>query len=224
MRIFYFIFIAGLLSVKPGFSQEHHKSSPNLHQDHHETSADTEVPHSMRNEVQEHNSAPAHGSEKGMFRFTLSMGHAHTKKAISKDHGSDISSAAWAFDADYWISDHFAVGLHNDIILENFVIEEHLGNNEYAFLEREYPIAVVPVLLYKPWHHLVVLAGAGPEFSKEKNLMVIRSGLEYGWKLTNAWELGVTTNYDFKRSHDTWMLGFGISKFIGFHRQEHKGR
>ncbi|EDM34726.1 hypothetical protein PBAL39_14254 [Pedobacter sp. BAL39] len=204
MRIFYLLFITGALFSNATQSQEVYHTT---------TSASTAtIPSAIALQESEHE------SEKDMFRLTLSMGHAHIRKTIQHHHGSDISSAAWALDADYWISNHLALGIHNDIILENFIIEEHLGNNEYALLEREYPIAVVAVILYKPWHHLSILAGAGTEFSREKNLMVFRSGLEYGWKLPHTWELGMSTNYDIKRSHDTWMLGFGVSKFIGGHQ------
>ena len=73
-----------------------------------------------------------------MFRLTLNMGHAHIRKAIQQHHGSDISSAAWALEADCRISNHLVLGIHSDIILENFILEEHLGNHKYALLEREY--------------------------------------------------------------------------------------
>lgn len=158
-------------------------------------------------------------SKSGMFRIIVSQGHAHIKKAMLQGGDSGISAAAYALDADYWFSNHLAFGVHSDVVLENYLIEEHPGNDEYDILEREYPIAMVPVLLYKPWEHISFIGGIGPEFSKEKNLMVFRSGLEYGWELPKNWELVSTLTYDVKKTYDTWMIGFGVSKFLpGFKR------
>ncbi len=166
---------------------------------------------------------PEEESKSGMFRIIASQGHAHIRKAKHQGGDYGISAAAYALDADYWFAKKWAFGIHSDIVLENFLIEEHLGNDEYDILERQYPIAVIPVLLYKPWHYLSLIGGIGPELSREKNLMVFRSGLEYGWELPKNWELVSTLTYDVKKAYDTWMIGLGVSKFLpGLHKRKKK--
>lgn len=164
-------------------------------------------------------SSPEHSSVKGLHRITLSIGHSHIRKGLRHDDTYGISAASWALDYDYWLGDHWAIGLHSDILLENFLVEEHLGDNEEKeVMERHYPVSVVPVVLYKPWEHLALVGGVGEEFSREENLLVYRGGLELGWHLPHHWELGASFNYDLKKdAYDTWMVGFGISRFIGGH-------
>lgn len=166
--------------------------------------------------------APHHeSSAKGAHRITIAMGHAYIHKGLQgEDFG--ITTPAWAVDYDYWFGTHWAVGLHSDILLENFLVEQHLGVHDDNILEREYPIALVPVVMFKPWNHFSLLAGVGEELAKSEHLLLYRGGLEYGWHLPKSWELGVSFTYDVKRhAYDTWMIGFGLSKFLFNHH--HKG-
>ncbi|MGC4233714.1 MAG: hypothetical protein QM594_12105 [Niabella sp.] len=156
-------------------------------------------------------------SARGNLRISAAMGHAFIKKALHKDlETSTVSAAALALDANYWLGNRFAAGLHTDLVFESFLVEEKTGGEEVDFIEREYPLAVVPVMMFSPVNHVTLIGGVGKEFSKEKNLVLYRGGIEYGFELPNHWELALSAMYDAKhKSYDTWMLGFGISKWIG---------
>lgn len=166
--------------------------------------------------------AAHNNSAKHTFRISAALGHSLIRKGVQADNSYGISAASWALDADYWLTNHFGIGVHNDVVLENFIVEEHIGENDKEVIEREYPVAVVPVALFKTWEHLIIMGGVGEEFSKEKNFMVVRTGLEYGFHLPHDWELGLTVNYDVKKNaYDTWMFGLGVSKILRLHHRHH---
>ena len=110
-----------------------------------------------------------HHSIKGNLGVSAVMGHAFIKNRIDSENKIS-SAAAFGINANYWVSDKWAVGVHSDLVFENFIIEEKKPNEEHRFLEREYPVSVNAVATYKPIHSLGILAGIGREFSKEKNL------------------------------------------------------
>lgn len=151
----------------------------------------------------------------GKHRITLVLGHAHVPEGIGSDGQRKVLVlGSWGLDYDYWLSAHWAVGLHSDFIVENFELEEHFGR-EKAVIKRSRPLASALVVTYKPGKHLTFLAGGGGEFAKEENFLLIRAGVEYGWELPNEWELGVSLMNDFKiDAYDSWLFGLGVSKFF----------
>lgn len=154
------------------------------------------------------------------YKITVAMGHAHIHEGIAEGDKKWLVMASWAMNVDYVLNSHWAVGLHNDLILEDFAVEEHLNNEENTVLERSTPIATKVVGTYKPGKHLGFMLGAGEEFAKEENLFLSTAGLDYGWHLKGGWEVGAELAYDVKwKSYDTWILGFGVSKFIDGHRR-----
>ena len=36
---------------------------------------------------------------------------------------------SWSLNFDYWISNKWAIGVQNDLILESFIIEDHEGES-----------------------------------------------------------------------------------------------
>ncbi|GAB3427125.1 hypothetical protein [Niabella aquatica] len=156
-------------------------------------------------------------SAQGNLRIGTAMGHAFIKKALHKDlETATISAAALALDVDYWFLKKFAAGLHSDLVFESFLVEEKKGGEEADFIEREYPVAVVPVIMFSPLNHITLVGGVGREFSRGKNLTLYRGGAEYGFELPSHWELALSAMYDAKhKSYDTWMFGLGINKWIG---------
>lgn len=160
-------------------------------------------------------------SLKNCHRVTLSISHSHIREGLKNENGlTGITLASWALDYDYWLSDHWAIGLHSDMLLENFsVVARRNDKEEEEVLERSYPVASVPVVLFKPWKHLLFLGGVGGEFAKGENFMVYRMGTEFSWPVHKSWEIGLSATYDIKKdSYDTWLIGFGVSKL--FHRKK----
>jgi hypothetical protein len=50
-----------------------------------------------------------------------------------------------------------AIGLHTDIIVEDFEVAEHLKSGSDKILERSYPISTTLLVSYKPPKHLTSL-------------------------------------------------------------------
>ena len=151
-----------------------------------------------------------HGNEhKGTSRLTLGLGHTHISEGKIDGKTEWLALPSWALNFDYWISNTIGIGIQNDIILESFIIEH--GNQE--LLERSYPIASVPVIIYKPGNRLMLVAGVGAEFTKEQTLVLTRIGVEYGFHLPNNWEIGAALVWDNKWDYyNSWGLAIAISR------------
>jgi hypothetical protein len=157
-----------------------------------------------------------HGNEhKGTSRLTLGLGHTHVSEGKIDGKTEWLALPSWAINFDYWFSNKWAVGLQNDIILESFFIEN--GDNE--LLERSYPIASVPVILYKAGNRLTLIAGIGAEFTHEQTLTMTRLGIEYGFHLPNNWEVGTALVWDNKWDYyNSWGLAITISRLWSKHK------
>ncbi|WP_407431040.1 hypothetical protein [Arcticibacter sp.] len=166
---------------------------------------------------------PMQTEEKG-YKITLALGHAHIHEGVQAGEEKWLMMPSWAFNADYVINKHWALGLHNDLILEDFTVEEHLHQVDHKMLERSRPFATKVVGTYKPGNHLGLMVGVGDEITKEENLFLSTVGVDYGIHLHGGWEVVGELTYDVKwKSYDTWVLGFGVSKFIGGRHYKHKG-
>ena len=153
---------------------------------------------------------------KGTNRLTLVLGHSHLSEGIQENGKKGWKAVpSLGFDYDYWISDHWAVGLHNDIMIESFEVEDR----DNTTIKRSTPISSVPSAIFKPGEHVSFIAGMGGEFAKEGNYALTRFGIEAGWEMKKNWEFGISLLYDVKWSgYDTWVFGFGISKLL---RKQH---
>ncbi|GLB49672.1 hypothetical protein [Neptunitalea lumnitzerae] len=160
-------------------------------------------------------------SVKNSVRLSVGIGHAHIKKGVQYDDYG-ISLASFYLDADYWVSNRLAFGLQTDLILEDYLVEQHLEEGESKTHERNSPIAIIPVAVYRPFDHILLIGGYGLEFSEEENFSMARAGIEYGIELPRKFEFGVSLIYDVKiEAYDTWVFGVGISKFFGGNEHHH---
>jgi len=92
-------------------------------------------------------------------RVALMIAHTNVPLAGTGTQNSGIIVPSWGLDYEYWIDHQWAIGLHNDMEIATYVIEEHEGKE----IERERPIIVSLVGLFKPTHHIILLAGFGRE-------------------------------------------------------------
>jgi hypothetical protein len=149
---------------------------------------------------------------KGTHSLTLLIGHSHLSQGIMENGEKGWKAIpSWGFDYNYWLGNKWALGLHNDMMIENFEVEDH----ENTVIERSTPIASVAVVTFKPGKHVGFLAGMGGEFAKEGNFALSRLGIESSWEMKNNWEFGIGLVYDIKwNGYDTWVFGFGITKLL----------
>ncbi len=148
-------------------------------------------------------------------RLALVLGHAYVPRAINIDGSKGwLVLASWGLDYDYILSEKWLLGLHADMIAENFRLEEHF-NESKVIIERSRPLAAALMFSYKLNEQLAIMLGGGGEFAKEENLALLRAGLEYSWKLAPSWEVGASIMNDLKlNTYNSWTLGLSFSKFL----------
>jgi hypothetical protein len=153
-----------------------------------------------------------HHSIAGRHRITLGLGHTHISQGVIEGSREWFVAPSWALNYDYWLTERWAVGLQNDMIVEQFVI----AHGDEELLERDRPVAVIPTVLYKPLHWLTLIGGVGVEFASEENLTLTRLGAEVGWHVAADWEVGAGLVWDAKWDfYDSYALDFSISRFLG---------
>lgn len=152
-------------------------------------------------------------TNKGKHRLTIALGHANIYEGVKDGNTKFLSLPSWGIDYDYWLADKWAIGLHTDIIVEDFEVKENLGDD--TAIERSSPIAPAVMGIFKPTEHSSFLLGAGAEFAKEENLFLNRVGYEWGTDLGKKWEIGFSLCYDFRwNAYDSFLIGIGISRVL----------
>ena len=158
-----------------------------------------------------------HEGLKGTHRISVLIGHSHLSHGIMENgkRGWTVIPS-WALDYDYWLSNHWAVGLQNDMMIESFEVEDH-GDE---VIERTRPIVSLASVIFKPKEHVGFVLGMGGEFAKEENFVVTRLGIESGWEMKKKWEFVINLGYEIKwNGYDTWVIGMGIGKML---KKKHK--
>jgi len=158
--------------------------------------------------AQEHQSA--HDQHGFMHhRVALMIAHTHVPGARTGSQGSAVIVPSWGLNYEYWLNHQWAVGIHSDMEIATYIIESH----ESTEIERERPIIISTVGLFKPVHQIVLIAGVGQEIEKHENLWVFRFGIDYEFELNDGWDLSPSLIYDIKESlYDSWTLGLSVGK------------
>jgi hypothetical protein len=117
---------------------------------------------------------------------------------------------------DYFFKGKWGVGLHSELILQQFKVEKH---KQETVIERENPISLIGQVQFKPHHRWTLFTGYGIEIEKHKNLQLIRIGGEYGIELPKNWEVGLSLEFDYKPDAYS-SLFFGISFSKLFHSKK----
>lgn len=151
-------------------------------------------------------------SRAGTHQLALGISHTHLAEGIGEDGSKKwMILPSWALDYTYWIGNKWGIGLHNDLVVENFKVESTSKDGEE--LERTKPFCSIAAALFKPGEHHTIVAGVGGEFAKEENFFVTRIGYEYGWELPRKWELSVSLNWDLKwQGYNSWSIGLALAK------------
>lgn len=150
---------------------------------------------------------------KGRHRLTLELAHTHVADGVGESgEKSWLVLPSWAINYHYWVSSKIGLGIHTDMILETYKVEEK--NQET--IERSRPIAPAAVILYKADKHSTFLLGTGAEFASSGTLFLNRLAYEFGWELGEKWEVGGALAYDIRwNAYDSWSISFGVSRALG---------
>ena len=162
-------------------------------------------------------SANAQESSFRRHRLTAIIGHTAVSRGLEPFQNSKwLLLPSWGIDYDFWINSRLAFGLQSDIILENFSVESFPARKGEA-LQRSFPVSLAFTGLYRLGDHLSLVAGGGVEMATEETLYLWRLGADYGWEISESWELSVNLVYDRKpEAYDSWTLGLGVSRWIDF--------
>lgn len=150
-------------------------------------------------------------SLKSNHRISLGLGHTSISQGEVDGETEWLSMPSWSLNYDYWISNKFAIGLQNDIVIESYKVEEH----DSETLERNYPVSIIPVIIYKPIEQLGIVGGVGTEIAGGHGITLTRIGIEPGFHLPGNWEAGGSLVWDAKWDHyNSWAITFIISKLL----------
>jgi hypothetical protein len=143
-------------------------------------------------------------------RASIVLGHTHIPKGVpAVPDGGSVIVASWGLNYEYWFNRKWAIGLHNDMEIATYIIEDANGN----IIERSRPIIVSLVGVYNVWQGLEIIAGLGREFEEHENYWVYRFGLEYEIEIGNNWDLAPALVFDAKENlYDSWTIGIVIGK------------
>ena len=145
-------------------------------------------------------------------KITLVMANSVITNHIDDQSNAVLIVSTFGLNYDFLFHPKWGVGLHSDIILQQFKVEKHEGHEE---LVRENPVAICGMGLFRPIPQMSFLAGYGVEIESHENLQIIRIGAEYGIHLPKNWELGFMLEYDIKlKTYGTFMFGVGFSKIL----------
>jgi len=166
--------------------------------------------HTETNHGDAHEQEKAHGGTS--HRITLVMGNSFLKNQIDASTNDILVAPTFGLNYDYLFHPRWGVGLHTDIVLQQFKVEKHSENVE---LTRENPVAVCAVGLFSPLPSLRLIAGYGIELEKHESIQLLRFGVEYGFHLPGNWELGFALEFDNKmNAYNSWIFGAGFSKLF----------
>ena len=139
----------------------------------------------------------------------LALAHSHSQQGVTEGKNQWLSIPSFEFSYNYRLNHKFMIGIHTDILLETFLVEDPEGE----LVERDYPFSVILVATYMISPNLGLEVGVGEEISGGESLTLGKLGLEYIYPLKDGFELIGLIGYDFViDTYDTFNYGIGISK------------
>lgn len=143
----------------------------------------------------------------------LSLVMANSLITNSVDRNNEILIVpTFGVNYDYWFQRKWAIGLHTDLVLQQYKVELH---HDERILERENPVALCAMVSYQIIPRWAIMGGYGIELERNENINLFRFGLEYGIPLKDHWELAFTLEYDHKiKAYSSVMFGVVFSKLL----------
>jgi opacity protein-like surface antigen len=143
--------------------------------------------------------------------FSAFVSHTHIGQGEINDNRMWLNVASFGLAYQYNFNEKWSLGVHADILIEDFTVERKLGSEDEAVITRSYPVALVARVNFKPIHFLSLSVGLGPEFEPEETLTILQIGLEYVWEVDEKFEVLPVVAYDIRfNAFDSWTLGLGV--------------
>jgi hypothetical protein len=146
------------------------------------------------------------GGKKHKIAFVL--GYTHIPSAFEEGQSKkDIYVPTIGLDYMYKLNEKWSFGCALDLELGSYLVRFNRED-----LDRENALITAALVGYEIAPRWGILLGPGIEFEKNKNLLIIRSGVEYEFDLGQNWGLFPSINYDFKEEYNTWSISIGLCK------------
>jgi hypothetical protein len=127
---------------------------------------------------------------KSPWRVVLMMANSRIPSAT--EGGQEVTVIpTWGVDLDYRFSPRWSVALQTDIKMQSFEIEHN-----QVEIQRNTPVTLALVPHYYANKHWSFMVGPGYELEKTENIFLVKVGAEYGFELTERFELGITAIYE----------------------------
>lgn len=117
----------------------------------------------------------------------------------------------WGMDIDLHLTDHWSLGWHSDVELENYIIVDNNGER----IELETPLVTTIDVFYRLNHN--VLIGLGPGITREQGAVktLMRLGVEGEVPLNDRWEWTPTVYVDQRfDGHTVWTVALGVAHYL----------
>ncbi len=139
--------------------------------------------------------------------ITAALGYSYIPKGSSHgEEGADgVFIPSLGLDYFYKISPKWEIGLMTDFEFGEYVIFE-------KDLNRKNAIVITAIASYSLTESINLFAGGGIEFEESHNLVIVRVGGEYAFKLNKGWIVAPGFFYDFKEGIDTWSFSVAFGK------------
>ncbi len=186
------IFIIGLCFNQSIFSQEkEEESNEETHESHEE-------------------------SHEEFHRHSIAMFISHTfiSQGIQDNDRDWLVAPSWDLAYHYRFSERWAIGVHFDLILEDFVVRDRRTGREE--LQRSFPFSTAIMGSYKPSEHWAFSLGGGAEWEESENFGMVRLGVEYAIPIPVInMEVLFGLDYDILfDAYDSFNIGIGIAKLF----------
>ena len=143
-------------------------------------------------------------------KITLEASHTHVPTSVDNNGKKSWQVlASWGLNYDFKINRNWNIGIHSDMVIQDFSYEDESG----IVKKRTRPVATAIVGMRKFGDHLSIVGGGGMEVASEGTLGLVRIGLDYGLEIPGNWEFSASLMCDFKiKAYNAYVIGFGIGK------------
>ncbi|WP_296317002.1 hypothetical protein [Winogradskyella sp. UBA3174] len=142
----------------------------------------------------------------------LFLTHSYINQGLSNGEKDWLIVPSFAINYNYNFNHKWSLGLHTDLIIEDFIVERDGSNDEV--LEREFPFSALVVGSHKLSESFGFALGFGAEWETTESFAVARFGAEYGIEIpVKEMEVIFAFNYDvIFNAYNSFNLGIGIAK------------
>ena len=106
-------------------------------------------------------------------RITLIMANSLVDNSFTEESGNILVVPTFGFYYDYFMNERWGVGLHTDILVQQFKVEKHGDKRQIV---RGNPVGIAGMVLFRPHRRWVLMAGYGFELEKNENFQMFGIG------------------------------------------------